>query len=89
LVDFQKITEGIKFNIKHKLSFMLLNSVANPDLAVAKDRLYQDYIQECQVLLLERQELAKKLAIDLILKEQAWFRIMPEIDEQMGIKRNQ
>jgi hypothetical protein len=44
---------------------VLVNSVVNLDTAVEKDRLYQDYIQECQVLLSERPELAKKLAIDL------------------------
>jgi hypothetical protein len=45
----------------------------NPDLTIAKERLYQDYIQECQILLTERLDLAKKLAIDLILKKQALF----------------
>jgi hypothetical protein len=38
---------------------MLVNSVINPNLTVVKDKLYQDYIQECQVLLVERPELAK------------------------------
>jgi hypothetical protein len=47
--------------------------LVNPDPALAKERLYQDYIQECQILLVERPYLAKKLAIDLILREQAWF----------------
>jgi hypothetical protein len=50
---------------------MLVNSIVNPDLAIAKERLYQDYIQECQILLSERPDLAKKLALDLILREQA------------------
>jgi hypothetical protein len=52
---------------------LLINSLVNPDPAIAKKRLYQDYIQECQILLVERPDLAKKLAIDLILREQAWF----------------
>jgi hypothetical protein len=43
-----------------------LDIVVNPDLAIAKDRLYQDYIQKYQILLIERPDLAKKLAIDLI-----------------------
>jgi hypothetical protein len=47
----------------------------NPDLAIANERLYQDYIQECQILLVEKSNLAKKLVIDLILREKAWFPI--------------
>jgi hypothetical protein len=50
---------------------MLVNSLVNPDLAIAKERLYQDYIQECQILLVEMPDLEKKLAIDLILRELA------------------
>jgi hypothetical protein len=73
LINFQKIIEGINFKINHGSLIMLVNSVVNSDLAIAKERLYQDYIQECQILLIERPELAKKLAIDLILREQAWF----------------
>jgi hypothetical protein len=52
---------------------MLVNLIVNPNLAIAKERLYQDYMQECQVLLTERPDLAKKLTINLILREQAWF----------------
>jgi hypothetical protein len=50
---------------------MWVNLLVNPDLAIAKEKLFQDYIQEYQVLLVERVNLAKKLAIDLILREQA------------------
>jgi allantoicase len=76
LTNFQKIVEGINFNINHGSSFMLVNSVVNPDPGVAKERVYQDYIQKCQILLVERLELAKKLVINLILREQAWSHIV-------------
>jgi hypothetical protein len=45
----------------------------NLDPTIAKERLYQDYVQQCQILLIERPKLTKKLAIDLILRKQAWF----------------
>jgi hypothetical protein len=65
---------------------MLVNSIVNPDLAIAKERLYQDYIQECQILLNERPDLVKKLAIDLILREQAWF--LSHLDtREIGIRQ--
>jgi hypothetical protein len=67
------------------LSFMLVNLVVNPDLAIAKERLYQDYFQDCQILLSERPDLAKKLAIDLILREQAWFASHVDIIENIFV----
>jgi hypothetical protein len=51
---------------------MLVSSLVNPDLAIAKERLlYQDYIQKYQILLVECPDLAKKLPINLILRKQA------------------
>jgi hypothetical protein len=41
--------EGINFKINHGSLIMLVSSIINPDLAITK--LYQDYIQECQILL--------------------------------------
>jgi hypothetical protein len=67
-----EILRLFKINLINLINFrkiMLVNSVVNPDLAIAKERLYQDYIQECQILLIERLDLAKKLLIDLILRE--------------------
>jgi hypothetical protein len=52
---------------------MLVSLLVNPNPAIAKKKLYQNYIQGCQILLVERPDLVKKLAIDLILREQAWF----------------
>jgi hypothetical protein len=40
LINFQKITEGINFKINHKSLIMLVSSLVNPDLAIAKERLY-------------------------------------------------
>jgi hypothetical protein len=45
----------------------------NPDLAIAWERVYQDYIHECQMLLIEVSKLAEKLATYLIQKDQHWF----------------
>jgi hypothetical protein len=45
LINFQKIIEDINFKINH----MLVSSLVNPDLVIDKERLYQDYIQECQI----------------------------------------
>jgi hypothetical protein len=61
LISFQKITEGINFNINHELLTMLVNSLVNPDSAIAKERPYQNYIQKHQILLVEKPDLAKKL----------------------------
>jgi hypothetical protein len=44
LVDFQKITEGLNFNINHGLLIMLVSSLVNPDPTITKERLCQDYI---------------------------------------------
>jgi hypothetical protein len=58
---------------------MLVNSIVNPDLAIAKERLYQDYIREYQILLTEKPNLTKKLAIDLILREYfEWEKLFAE-----------
>jgi hypothetical protein len=52
---------------------MTLNLNINPDPAIARERIYQDYIHECQMLLVEVPKLAEKLAIYLIQKDQHWF----------------
>jgi hypothetical protein len=52
---------------------MLVNSLVSPDLVIDKERLYQNYIQECQILLVEKGQIVKKLVIDLILRKQARF----------------
>jgi hypothetical protein len=38
--------------------------VVNPDLAIVKKRLYQDYKNECKILMVERPNLAKKLSVN-------------------------
>jgi hypothetical protein len=70
---FRKIIQLRYLEKCYELSFMLVNSIVNPDLAIAKKRLYQDYIQECKILLTEKPDLAKRLSMNLIQKEQAWF----------------
>jgi hypothetical protein len=42
----------------------------NHDPAIARERIYQDYLHDCQVLLTEVQSLAEKLAIYLIQNDQ-------------------
>jgi hypothetical protein len=50
----------------YKSSFILVNTVANPDPAISKESLYQDH--KCLLLLTETSDLAKKLANNLIFK---------------------
>jgi hypothetical protein len=45
----------------------------NPDPAVARERLFQDYLHECQVLLSEVPNLAERLAIHLIQNDEHWY----------------
>jgi hypothetical protein len=52
---------------------MVVNLNINPDLVIAWERMYQDYIYECQMLLVEVPDLAKKLATYIIQKEQHWL----------------
>jgi hypothetical protein len=41
---------------------MTLDLSINPHLAIARERIYQDYVYECQVLLIDMPSLAEKLA---------------------------
>jgi hypothetical protein len=52
----------------------------NPDPAVAPERLYQDYLHECQLLLTEIPDLASKLAIYLIQNDQHWKPVHINVD---------
>jgi hypothetical protein len=45
----------------------------NPDPAIAWERLFQDYLHECQVLLSEVPNLAERLAIHLIQNDEHWY----------------
>jgi hypothetical protein len=45
----------------------------NLDPAIAWERIYQDYIHECQMLLVEVPKLVEKLMTYLIQKDQHWF----------------
>jgi hypothetical protein len=42
-------------------------------LAIARERLYQDYIHDCEFLLIERLDLCQKLANKLIEDRIVWF----------------
>jgi hypothetical protein len=44
LINFWKITEGIKKFINHGSLIMTSNLNINPDSAIAWERIYQDYI---------------------------------------------
>jgi hypothetical protein len=44
----------------------LIELLINPDLTIAKERLYQDYIYECKFLLEKKPEMANKFAKKLI-----------------------
>jgi hypothetical protein len=57
-----------------------MNLNINPDPSIARERIYQDYIHECQMLLVEVPSLAEKLAIYLIQKDQHWFLAHVNID---------
>jgi hypothetical protein len=59
---------------------MTLNLNINPDPAIARERIYQDYIHECQMLLVEMPKLAENLATYLIQKDQHWFPAHVNID---------
>jgi hypothetical protein len=52
---------------------MTSNLDINPDMAIARERLFQDYIHECQVLLTEIPNLADRLAIYLIQNDEHWY----------------
>jgi hypothetical protein len=47
---------------------MTLDLSVNPDLVIARERIYQDYLHECQVLLVEVPSLAEKLNLVKIYK---------------------
>jgi hypothetical protein len=49
---------------------MTLDLSINSDPAVARERIFQDYLHECQVLLTEVPKLAEKLAIYLIQNDE-------------------
>jgi hypothetical protein len=52
---------------------MTLDLNLNPDPAIARKRLFQDYLHECQVLLTEVPKLAEKLSIYLIQNDEHWY----------------
>jgi hypothetical protein len=52
---------------------MTLNLNINPDPAIAWEKIYQDYIHECQMLLVEVPKLGEKLVIYLIQQDQHCF----------------
>jgi hypothetical protein len=52
----------------------------NPNPAIAWERIYQDYIHECQVLLVEVPSLAEKLAVYLIQRDQHWLHAHVNVD---------
>jgi hypothetical protein len=52
---------------------MIVSLNINPNLAIARERVYQDYIHECQMLLIEVLKMGEILATYLIQKEQHWF----------------
>jgi hypothetical protein len=91
LINFWKITEGIKNFINHG-SLVSLN--INTDPAIARKRIYQDYIHGCQMLLIEVPKLAEKLATYLIQKDQHWFSAHVNIDisatlnKKMNLNKN-
>jgi hypothetical protein len=47
-----------------------MNLNINPDLAIVGERIYQNYIHKCQILLVKVPKLAEKLATYLIQKDQ-------------------
>jgi hypothetical protein len=59
---------------------MTLDLSVYPDPAIARERIYQDYLHECQVLLVEVPSLAEKLAVYLIQRDQHWFLAHVNID---------
>jgi hypothetical protein len=61
------ITESIKKFINHRSLVMTLNLNINPDPAIAREKIYQNYIHECQMFLVEVPKLAEKLATYLNL----------------------
>jgi hypothetical protein len=66
LISFWKITEGIKIFINHGSLIMTVSLNINPDMSIAWERIYQNYIYECQMLLIEVLKLAEKLATYLM-----------------------
>jgi hypothetical protein len=52
---------------------MTLDLSINPDPAIVQERLFQDYLHDCQVLLTEVPNLAEKLAIYLIQNDEHWY----------------
>jgi hypothetical protein len=59
---------------------MTLDLSVNPDPAIAQERIYQDYLQECQLLLVEVPSLAEKFAVYLIQRDQHWFPAHVNVD---------
>jgi hypothetical protein len=60
---------------------MMVDLSINPDPAIARERIYQDYLHECQVLLAEVPSLAEKLAVYLIQNDQHWFPAHVNVDK--------
>jgi hypothetical protein len=63
LINFQKIIESINNFINHKSLIMTVSLNINPDLAIVREKIYQNYIHECHILLVEVPDLAKKLVV--------------------------
>jgi hypothetical protein len=57
-----------------------LNLNINPNPTIARERIYQDYIHEYQMLLVEIPKLAEKLAVYFIQKDYYWFPADVNID---------
>jgi hypothetical protein len=79
--NFKKIYKKIR-NLGKVYESLIMTSILNinPDLAIARGRIYQDYIHECQMFLVEVPNLAEKLAIYLIQNDQHWFPAHVNID---------
>jgi hypothetical protein len=69
-------------NLEKVYGSLIMTSILNinPDLAITQERIYQDYIHECQILLVKVPSLAEKLAIYLIQRDQHWFLAHVNID---------
>jgi hypothetical protein len=70
---YRKISQLRNLEKAYGSLIMTSNLNINPDLAIARERIYQDYIHKCQILLVEVPSLAEKLAIYLIQRDQHWF----------------
>jgi hypothetical protein len=70
---YEKINQLRYFQKCYGSLIMTLDLSINPDPAVAREKLFQDYLDECQVLLTEVPSLAGKLAIYLIQNDEHWY----------------